>query len=114
MAFAGKAAQRLERSTKGMGADRTVTSNDVEMVKMGKSRPDLTGGSLNRGGGKGVPWGKVGSGEGKTLYGSLGKDGGSTYKRSTMTSDSSYTKSNTTREKLGRTGETFSPKTRGK
>ena len=113
MAFASKSAQRLERSTKGMGADSTVTSSDVKEVKMSKSRPDLTGGSLSKGGGKGVPWGKIGSGEGKSLYGPLSKDGGSTYKRSTMTSDSSYTKSGTTREKLGRTGETFTPKTRG-
>lgn len=113
MAYRSKSEQRMERATKGMGADSTVTSSDVEAVSMSKSRPNLTGGSLGKGSGTGVPWGKVGSGTGKTLYGAIGKDGGTTYKRSTMTSDSSYTKSNTTREKMGRTGETFSPQTRG-
>lgn len=116
MPFASKSQQREARSTGVVAADRTVTSDSKpELNTMGQDKNNLKGGSIGskgRGGGA-LTGGSMGKGSSSTLYGSLGKDGSSKAGFKTMTANSSYTKSNTTREKLGRTGETFSPQTRG-
>lgn len=109
MAFAQKALQRLARSTDAQAADRIVNSDSVEMKTMPKSRPDLTGGSLA---GKGrdsgmLTGGSMGSkGATSTIYGALGSSGKTTYAKKAL-SENSPGKGRTTRESLGRTGESF-------
>ena len=104
MAFASKAEQRLARSINVTGADKIVTNTSVERKQMGQDKNNLNGGSI---GGKGsrVPL-NGGSMKGvdsksSTLYGSLGKDGGSTYKKTFLRQDVSRNSKSTTREKLG-------------
>lgn len=82
---------------------------------MGKNSGNLMGGKL----GSGKPSGALRGGDSlgvsatkSTLYGALGKDGGSTAKTRMLNNDSSRTKSGTDRQTLGRSGETFSPKIR--
>lgn len=112
MAFAQKAMQRLARSTDARAADRIVNSDSVEMKTMPKSRPDLTGGSLA---GKGrdsgmLIGGSMGSKGGtSTLYGSMPSSGKTSYAKKSLCEDSPG-KGRTTRESLGRTGETFAKK----
>ncbi len=79
---------------------------------MPKSRPDLTGGSLA---GKGrdsgmLTGGSMGSKGGtSTLYGSMPSSGKTSYAKKSLCEDSPG-KGRTTRESLGRTGETFAKK----
>jgi hypothetical protein len=104
MPFASKSQQRLERSTNVVAADKVVTSLDKpEMNRMPQDKSNLMGGRIARGGEKTKLMGSMGvKSKGSTLFGSMGKDGGSTGKNGkTMTSNSSYSKSGTTREKIG-------------
>jgi len=118
MPFQSKSEQRAARSMDAVAADRIVTSTDKpELNRMPQDKNDLTGGSIGRkASGNGALTGgrslKVG-GTANPLYGPLGKDGGGT-----KTGNGSYRQdvrpgqANTTREKMGRTGQTFSAKTR--
>ena len=112
MAFGGKSMQRLARSIDVTGADSTVTSNSVEYKTMPSDKSNLGGGSIgSKGkGGDALRGGrslKMGGGM-STLYGSLGKDGRSTYSATSLR-ENSPGKGRTTRESPGRTGDTFSP-----
>jgi hypothetical protein len=110
MAFASKAQQRMARSTNVRAADSTVNSDTVEMKTMPKSRPDLTGGSLaGKGSDRGaLTGGRVGGAKGgtSTLYGSMPSSGKTSAPIKSLCEDSPG-KGRTTRESLGRTGQSF-------
>lgn len=93
-------------------ADRIVNSDSVEMKSMPKSRPDLTGGSIaGKGKDRGLlTGGSMGSKGGtSTIYGSMGASGKTTYAKKSLCEDSPG-KGRTTRESMGRTGESFAKK----
>ena len=104
--------QRLARSINVTGADSTVTSDSVEYKTMPKDTSNLGGGSIgSKGKGGGALRGGSSLGEKgsmSTLYGSLGKDGGSKF-NATSLRENSPGKGRTSRDTLGRTGESFAP-----
>lgn len=79
---------------------------------MPKERPNLTGGSLA---GKGrdagmLTGGSMGSkGASSTIFGTMGSSGKTTYAKKSLCEDSPG-KGRTTRESLGRSGESFAKK----